>query len=147
MGAGASALGLSSETRDALATLPQFAQDELALLTPRPAAQEAVPLHQPSAVDEEQPSAVDEAQPAQPSAVAAPVRPSVVDAAATLGYDAAAAAALQASLAGEGRPPHFGSEALLQSVASGAIAPLRGRWIVEQAKRGPLARRRQAHVA
>lgn len=41
-------------------------------------------------------------------------------------------------------PPHFGPEALLESVASGAIAPLRGRWVVAlQAGGGTLSRRQE----
>ena len=40
------------------------------------------------------------------------------------------------------RPPHFGPEALLKSVESGAIAPLRGRWVVDlDANDGRLERR------
>ena len=40
------------------------------------------------------------------------------------------------------RPPHFGPEALLKSVESGAIAPLRGRWVVDlDANDGRLKRR------
>ena len=40
------------------------------------------------------------------------------------------------------RPPHFGPEALLKSVESGAIAPLRGRWVVHlDANDGRLKRR------
>ena len=40
------------------------------------------------------------------------------------------------------RPPHFGPEALLASVESGAIAPLRGRWVVDlDANDGRLERR------
>jgi hypothetical protein len=41
------------------------------------------------------------------------------------------------------RPPHFGPEALLESVASGAIAPLRGRWLIELEGRGDRLKRRQ----
>ena len=41
------------------------------------------------------------------------------------------------------RPPHFGPEALLASVESGAIAPLRGSWLVDWEARGGRVRRRQ----
>ena len=41
------------------------------------------------------------------------------------------------------RPPHFGPEALLASVESGAIAPLRGRWLVRLEADGGRVRRRQ----
>ena len=41
------------------------------------------------------------------------------------------------------RPPHFGPEALLASVESGAIAPLRGRWLVDLEARGGRVQRRQ----
>ena len=41
------------------------------------------------------------------------------------------------------RPPHFGPEALLASVESGAIAPLRGSWLVRLEADGGLVRRRQ----
>ena len=41
------------------------------------------------------------------------------------------------------RPPHFGPDALLDSVKSGAIAPLRGRWIVELHRSGGRLKRRQ----
>ena len=40
-------------------------------------------------------------------------------------------------------PPHFGTDALLESVASGAIAPLRGQWLVELEARGGRLVRRQ----
>ena len=39
------------------------------------------------------------------------------------------------------RPPHFGPEALLASVECGAIAPLRGRWLVDwEARNGRVQR-------
>ena len=41
------------------------------------------------------------------------------------------------------RPPHFGPEALLASVESGAIAPLRGRWLVRLEADGGRVQRRQ----
>ena len=41
------------------------------------------------------------------------------------------------------RPPHFGPEALLASVESGAIAPLRGSWLVDLEARGGRVQRRQ----
>ena len=41
------------------------------------------------------------------------------------------------------RPPHFGPEALLASVESGAIAALRGRWLVDLEARGGRVQRRQ----
>ena len=41
------------------------------------------------------------------------------------------------------RPPHFGPEALLASVESGAIAPLRGRWLVDWEARNGRVQRRQ----
>ena len=41
------------------------------------------------------------------------------------------------------RPPHFGPEALLASVESGAIAPLRGSWLVRLEADGGRVRRRQ----
>ena len=41
------------------------------------------------------------------------------------------------------RPPHFGPEALLKSVESGAIAPLRGRWLVDWEARNGRVQRRQ----
>ena len=41
------------------------------------------------------------------------------------------------------RPPHFGPEALLKSVESGAIAPLRGRWVVDLGANGGRLKRRQ----
>ena len=41
------------------------------------------------------------------------------------------------------KPPHFGPEALLKSVASGAIAPLRGSWLVELGSQGGRLSRRQ----
>ena len=40
-------------------------------------------------------------------------------------------------------PPHFGPEALLASVESGAIAPLRGSWVVVLHERGGTLQRRQ----
>jgi len=40
-------------------------------------------------------------------------------------------------------PPHFGSEALLASVESGAIAPLKGSWLIALHKRGGRLKRRQ----
>ena len=40
-------------------------------------------------------------------------------------------------------PPHFGPEALLASVESGAIAPLRGSWVVALHERGGKLQRRQ----
>ena len=44
--------------------------------------------------------------------------------------------------AADTKPPHFGPEALLESVARGAITPLRGRWVVElRARGGTLSRR------
>ena len=59
------------------------------------------------------------------------------------GFDKAAAASLLRALSGAAEhPPHLGPEALLDSVASGAIAPLRGSWLVAlQASGGRLARR------
>ena len=41
------------------------------------------------------------------------------------------------------RPLHFGPEALLASVESGAIAPLRGSWLVDWEARGGRVQRRQ----
>ena len=41
------------------------------------------------------------------------------------------------------KPPHFGPEALLASVESGAIAPLRGSWLVRLEADGGRVRRRQ----
>ena len=41
------------------------------------------------------------------------------------------------------RPPHFGPEALLASVESGAIAPLRGSWLVRLEADGGRVQRRQ----
>ena len=41
------------------------------------------------------------------------------------------------------RPPHFGPEALLTSVKSGAIAPLRGSWLVRLEADGGRVQRRQ----
>ena len=45
--------------------------------------------------------------------------------------------------ASQPKPPHFGPEALLASVESGAIAPLRGSWLVDWEARGGRVRRRQ----
>ena len=55
---------------------------------------------------------------------------------------AAAVAALAMAKPSE-KPPHFGPEALLESVASGAIAPLRGSWLVELESQGGRLSRRQ----
>ena len=41
------------------------------------------------------------------------------------------------------RPPHFGPEALLASVECGAIAPLRGSWLVRLEADGGRVQRRQ----
>ena len=41
------------------------------------------------------------------------------------------------------KPPHFGPDALLASVESGAIAPLRGSWLVDLEARGGRVQRRQ----
>ena len=41
------------------------------------------------------------------------------------------------------RPPHFGPEALLASVESGAIAPLRGSWLLRLEDDGGRVQRRQ----
>ena len=54
----------------------------------------------------------------------------------------AAAWATHLAARADTRPPHFGPEALLKSVESGAIAPLRGRWVVDlDANDGRLKRR------
>ena len=64
-------------------------------------------------------------------------------AAASFGFDGAAMGRLLRSLSSNAeRPPHLGPEALLDSVASGAIAPLKGSWLVAlQARGGTLTRR------
>ena len=65
-------------------------------------------------------------------------------AAAALGYDVAAASRLLVAMSSAAdQPPHLGAEALLNSVASGAIAPLKGSWLVAEVARGGKLKRRQ----
>ena len=67
---------------------------------------------------------------------------SVADAAAALGFDGTAARRLLEALRGaHDRAPHFGPHALIDSVASGAIAAVSGRWIVKQTGIGNVLRR------
>ena len=56
---------------------------------------------------------------------------------------ATAAAPVAAGPLAAALPPHFGPEALLESVESGAIAPLRGSWLVALHGRGGTLQRRQ----
>jgi len=66
------------------------------------------------------------------------------EAAAVLGFDEAAATRLLQTLSGPvGWSPHLGKEVLLDSVASGAIAPLKGSWLVALEARGGKLMRRQ----
>ena len=67
------------------------------------------------------------------------------DSAEALGFDYAAAARLLEALSGAAeRPTLLGPEALLDTVASGAIAPLKGSWLVAlEARGGKLARRQE----
>ena len=67
------------------------------------------------------------------------------DSAAALGFDYAAAARLLEALSGASeRPTLLEPEALLDTVASGAIAPLKGSWLVAlEARGGKLARRQE----
>ena len=63
------------------------------------------------------------------------------DAARFLGFDGAALERLLQPV-DKAAPPHFGVDALLDSVASGAIAALKGSWVAElQARGGKLPRR------
>jgi len=54
-----------------------------------------------------------------------------------------AAAQLKAALTSSDPPPHFGLDALLASVDTGAVAPLRGSWLIACHERGEQLRRRQ----
>jgi len=66
------------------------------------------------------------------------------DAAAALGFNPEAVGRLLLSLSPEAeRPPHLGPQALLDSVESGAIAPLKGRWLVKLQEGGGSLSRRQ----
>ena len=68
----------------------------------------------------------------------------VAEASAELGYDGSAAERLWLAMEGHAaKPPHFGSEALLDSVASGAILPLRGTYVVQLEASGGILSRRQ----
>ena len=63
---------------------------------------------------------------------------SLRDAAILLNHDGDAAARLEQYTAeGSSLAPYFGAGALIDSVASGAIAPLRGRWILQERRDGP----------
>ena len=55
---------------------------------------------------------------------------------------ATAEPAQEVESASQPKPPHFGPEALLASVESGAIAPLRGSWLMDLEARGGRVQRR-----
>ena len=97
-----------------------------------------VPPNTPAAADP-----VGDVAPTEHEAAAKATRRVEEEAAAALGFDEAATARLlQAMSAAAEWPPHMGPEALLDSVASGAIAPLKGSWLVAlEARGGRLARR------
>ena len=62
----------------------------------------------------------------------------------SLGHGGEAANLLDAALKGKApRPPHIGKETLLDTVASGAIRPLSGRWLVAHEAKGGRIERRQ----
>ena len=73
-----------------------------------------------------------------------PVKLTLETAAEALGYDPMAATRLAVALDGNGEtPPHFGVEALLDSVLSGAIAALKGSYVIELYESGGRLKRRQ----
>ena len=120
MGA-ASSLGLSAETLAAVKSLPDAAQSELGAVI----AERGLGLCKPTEASAKKTAAVAEAS-------------------AELGYDGSAAKRLLLAMEGYAeRPPHFGAEALLDSVASGAILPLRGTYVVQLEASGGILSCRQ----
>ena len=138
---------LSQAAKDEWAALPEVVQAEVVeLLTPR-AGRPKVVIRRGAASAAPALDAASEEKAASEKAAAEKAQQKLAKLrkdAASLGHDGDAAERLWLGIEGKSEtPPHFGVEALIDSVLSGALAVLKGSWVVALHERGGRLVRRQ----